>query len=220
VSGQKRQTRKEKHSAQYAPATRRIPTGTSQRFVGEYIRAPPHAAAARGTTRLGYVGCLCGTRWEYGDGGATSGHGIHTPDHGPHALRLGHAALLQRAHRGGAKRHAAGHVATSTSRTGPRALFRRPDKVGKMGCQEFFEPYGFSFNSCARRVDDEKLIPQIGGEMADLKLPLFSTTETRCTATASVWGRGGRARGRRDLHDYANPQTPSPQVEPSLKRKQ
>ena len=150
-----------------------------------------------------------------GDGGATSGHGIHTPDHGPHALRLGHAALLQRAHRGGAKRHAAGHVATSTSRTGPRALFRRPDKVGKMGCQEFFEPYGFSFNSCARRVDDEKLIPQIGGEMADLKLPLFSTMETRCTATASVWGRGGRARGRRDLYDYANPQTPSPQVEPS-----
>ena len=115
----------------------------------------------------------------------------HTPDHGPHALRrrslrLGHAVPLQRDHRGGAKRHAAGHVATSTSRTGSRALFRRPDKVGTMGCQDVYEPYGFSFNSCARRVHDEKPVPRIGGEMADLTLPLFSTMETLCTATASV----------------------------------
>ncbi len=68
----------------------------------------------------------------------------HTPDHGPHPLRLGHAALLQPDHQGGAKRHAAGHVATSTSRTGSRALFRRPDKVGTMGCQDYFEPYGLA----------------------------------------------------------------------------
>jgi hypothetical protein len=133
----------------------------------------------------------------------------HTPDHGPHALRLGHAALLQRAHRGGAKRHAAGHVATSTSRTGPRALFRRPDKVGTMGCQEFFEPYGFSFNSCARRVDDEKLIPQIGGEMADLKLPLFPPWKhgvrqlLQCGAGGEGQGPAGSPRLRQPTDPFA-----------------
>ena len=219
MSGQKRQTRKKKRSAQ----SHQLPVGSLQVQVKGLLVSisarrrtpPPHGERLA----LGMLAVYVGPAGSMG----TEEPPVvtaHTPDHGPHALRLGHAALLQRAHRGGAKRHAAGHVATSTSRTGPRALFRRPDKVGKMGCQEFFEPYGFSFYSCARRVDDEKLIPQIGGEMADLKLPLFSTMETRCTATASVWGRGGRARGRRDLYDYANPQTPSPQVEPSLKRKQ
>ena len=87
-----------------------------------------------------------------------------------------------------------------------------------MGCQDYFEPYGFSFNSCARQVDDEKLIPRIGGEMADLTLPLFSPMETRCTAMASVLGEGG-ARDQLDpsLHDFARQQTSSPQVEPSWK---
>ncbi len=51
----------------------------------------------------------------------------HTPDHGPYALLLRHAALLQRDHRGGAKSHAAGHVATRTSRTGSQALFLQSD---------------------------------------------------------------------------------------------
>ena len=90
-----------------------------------------------------------------GDGAAKVVTAI-TPGHGTHALRLGHAALLQRDLRGRGQEprcravaHQADvpHVLPSFSSGGPTRSGQ------KRVCQDFSEPYGLSFYSRARWVD-------------------------------------------------------------------
>ena len=81
-----------------------------------------------------------------GDGAAKVVTAI-TPGHGTHALRLGHAALLQRDLRGRGQEprcRAVAHQADAGPARAPKLLFRRHDKVGTETClPRFFRAIWF-----------------------------------------------------------------------------